>query len=752
MARPTAGDAPAALPPSPFQAPPAGLAQPVAGTPFNYTNQPHMPAPTVPATPTPAGLWNAFRRRWVLGTFLGALVAAAAAIGAWSALPGGKHQVRALVQLKPRNGLVGGNSEEFGEYRNRQRFLLKSRGLITQTLAEPAVASLDSVRGAEGAVQTVEDSLKVSIVTDDILEVSMTGNNIDDMKVIVDHLVKRYVDDAVGFDQRDRADQRKKLDQLSETMKAEIEAMEKQIELLVKANGTSGGTDGATKSAMLHQRQIQASADYDAVDREIGKLEAQITVLNDEIKDQDKVPVNKAILNQFVEADPSVVAAVRAVAAAKIAYDETVKIAGGPDDPAYKENTFVKKAAEELQRAEDELKSARKLSETLQSDRAKAFANAERQEKLKNLTHDYKVKDVERNKLRITRDALGKLLVVGNTADWEITRMKDALKPQRESLDKVNTTLAQLRIVDKVSGRVEMRGEVERIPNNNQARKIAMSGFAGTAGFFGVILLVAFLEWRTRRVDGVDQVVTELGMRVIGTVPAFPNRNSLKAAVEAGGANWRFVLNESINSARTMLLHTARTQSMQVVMVTSATQGEGKTSLASQLATSMATAGMRTLIVDCDLRNPSVQKLFELPLGPGVSEILRQEVDVADAVQATAVPNLWVVPAGHCSNATIAALAQGHPMETLFNRLRGQFDFIIVDSCPVLPVADALLIGQHVDGVVFSIMQDISQLPKVLTATEKMNQLNIPLVGAVVNGIKQEVYSYGYNYVKQLPA
>jgi capsular exopolysaccharide synthesis family protein len=201
-----------------------------------------------------------------------------------------------------------------------------------------------------------------------------------------------------------------------------------------------------------------------------------------------------------------------------------------------------------------------------------------------------------------------------------------------------------------------------------------------------------------------------------------------------------------------MLLHTTRSQSMQVVMVTSATQGEGKTSLASQLATSMASAGMRTLIVDCDLRNPSVHKLFDLGLSAGVSEVLCQEADVSDAVQPTAVPNLWVIAAGQCSHRVINALAQGHPLETLFNRLRGQFDFIIVDSCPVLPVADALLIGQHVDGVLFSIMQDVSQLPKVQTASEKLALLNIPLVGAVVNGIRQNTYSYGYNYVKQLPA
>jgi len=270
--------------------------------------------------------------------------------------------------------------------------------------------------------------------------------------------------------------------------------------------------------------------------------------------------------------------------------------------------------------------------------------------------------------------------------------------------------------------------------------------------FCGVVLLVSYLEWRTRRVDGVDAVVNELGMRVIGTVPAFPNRASIKAAAEAGGANWRFALNESINSTRTMLLHSARAQSMQVVLVTSATQGEGKTSITSQLASSMATAGMRTLIIDCDLRNPSIHKLFDINLNNGVSEILTQDVDASDAIQPTAVPNLWIIPAGQCSNRVISALAQGHPLETLFNRLRGQFDFIIVDCCPVLPVADALLISQHVDGVLFSIMQDVSQLPKVQLASEKLTQLNIPLLGAVVNGIKQDIYSYGYNYVKQLPA
>ncbi len=750
MPRPLAGDPPVNLPPVAYQTPSNGLPAPAApASPFNYTNQPNMPAPAMNAAPTPASLFNAFRRRWVLGTFIGALVAASVATGIWMLSPSGKHQARAIVQLRSRGAELGNrNTEDFNEYRQRQLFLLKTRDLLTRTLAEPAVSSLDMVKQSEDPVAMLEEQIKVKPVTDDIIEVTLTGNNLDDMKVILDHLVKRYVDDATAYDRKDLDDQIKKLEQLAEQLRGEIDAGEKQIELLGRANSTTGGEDNARRLALLQQRYIEAETDYNRAGRKLLELEAELKILREQLNDKNpKTLPDPVLVNEAIKADTQVVKAEAAWSVKNTLLKKEIDTAGGNEDQPY-----IKDLKAEVAKLAKELEEARKLATANAIDRARAIEGAARQGRAAQLDYQIQIKKEEREKLKEERDAFKKLIDVGVGGGLNIQAMRDALKPQKETLDRTNVTLAKLRLDAKLGGRVSMRGETDKIPNHNQNKKIIISSVGGVASFLGVILLVAYLEWRTRRVDGVDQVVTELGLRVIGTVPAFPNRANLKAAVETGGANWRFVLNESINSARTMLLHTARTQSMQVVMVTSATQGEGKTSLASQLATSMATAGMRTLIVDCDLRNPSIQKLFELPLGPGVSEVLRQEVDVSDVVQATTVPNLWVIPAGQCSNATIAALAQGHPLETLFNRLRGQFDFVIVDSCPVLPVADALLIGQHVDGVVFSIMQDISQLPKVMTASEKLHQLNIPLVGAVVNGIKQEVYSYGYNYVKQLPA
>ena len=128
-------------------------------------------------------------------------------------------------------------------------FLLKTRDLITRTLAEPAVSSLDMVKQSSDPVSMIEEQIKVKVVTEDILEVALTGNQLDDMKVILDHLVNRYIDDATAFERKERQEQTKKLEQLSESKRLEIDAKEKHIELLGKANNTTGGEDNAARLA-----------------------------------------------------------------------------------------------------------------------------------------------------------------------------------------------------------------------------------------------------------------------------------------------------------------------------------------------------------------------------------------------------------------------------------------------------------------------------------------------------------------------
>src|SRR5262249_28565771 len=149
-------------------------------------------------------------------------------------------------------------------------------------------------------------------------------------------------------------------------------------------------------------------------------------------------------------------------------------------------------------------------------------------------------------------------------------------------------------------------------------------------------------------------------IKMIGTVPALPSRRQLQMSGANGAPdnNWQSILTESVDTVRTMLLHTARSESLRVVMVTSATGGEGKTSLSSHLAASLARSGRKTLLLDTDLRKPAIHRLFGVNRLPGLCELLRNEVELAETIQSTPAPGLSLIPAGACDNFALQALAQ----------------------------------------------------------------------------------------------
>ena len=206
---------------------------------------------------------------------------------------------------------------------------------------------------------------------------------------------------------------------------------------------------------------------------------------------------------------------------------------------------------------------------------------------------------------------------------------------------------------------------------------------------------------------------------------------------------WYSLLLESIDATRTMLIHAARSGSHRVVMIASALPGEGKTSVASHLATSLARSGQKTLLIDADLRCPSIYRLFDLTPTPGLSELLRGEVAFDDVIVSTAVEELKVITAGKCDPQTLRILSQGG-LGGLFARLKELYDFVIVDSSPIMAVADAQIIAQQVDAVLFSILADVSRKTKILAAYQRIAALGFKVLGAVVTGSHDS--AYGTNY------
>jgi len=193
-------------------------------------------------------------------------------------------------------------------------------------------------------------------------------------------------------------------------------------------------------------------------------------------------------------------------------------------------------------------------------------------------------------------------------------------------------------------------------------------------------------------------------------------------------------------------LHEANTRGTRTVMVASGVAREGKTTLATHLAGSLARAGCKTLLIDCDLRRPSVHPLFDLPAQPGLCEVLLQQAEAASAARPTTIPGLAVLPAGRWNRLVLQSLAQGEAGK-LFEQLKQDYDFLVIDSHPVLLAADSLLVGQNVDAVILSLLRDVSQAPVAYAACQRLTTLGIRVLGAVVHGMPQkDLYQGSYRY------
>ncbi len=208
---------------------------------------------------------------------------------------------------------------------------------------------------------------------------------------------------------------------------------------------------------------------------------------------------------------------------------------------------------------------------------------------------------------------------------------------------------------------------------------------------------------------------------------------------------WHLRLTESIDGIAARLLRKADIEQSRVIMVSSATGGEGKTTLATQLALSLARTGRRTVLVDFDLRRPSFDEMFGMPLSPGVSEVLRHESDVGGLVHAVAAENLAVVTAGRWDRQALASLSNG-AVDSLFKQLREDFDFVVVDTSPILPVADARFVSQYVDTVVLSVFRDVSESAKIQAACDILAAFGANCVEAVVTGPSHGLYGRHAGY------
>ena len=202
---------------------------------------------------------------------------------------------------------------------------------------------------------------------------------------------------------------------------------------------------------------------------------------------------------------------------------------------------------------------------------------------------------------------------------------------------------------------------------------------------------------------------------------------------------------EAYRVIRTSVQFAQAGKELKTIAITSCTPNEGKSMTVANLAIVLTQAGKSVLIMDCDMRNPTVHKNFNLSNKVGLSSCISMGTAVADAVQATAIEGLDALTAGVIPP-NPSELLGSERMKNILQRAKEEYDYVLIDTPPVLPVTDSLVLGRMVDGLILVI--DSGEI-KVEMARDVKNQLvhaGANILGVVLNKVRSEHHGYGYGY------
>lgn len=247
------------------------------------------------------------------------------------------------------------------------------------------------------------------------------------------------------------------------------------------------------------------------------------------------------------------------------------------------------------------------------------------------------------------------------------------------------------------------------------------------------------------RVRTLPEIRKLIELPVIGLIPQLSS-DQVVAVGKVGLLSHktpRSALAESYKSTRTNLEFLRRNRRAQILLISSPHPGDGKSTTASNLAITLASTGRRVLLVDGDLRKPSLHTIYDLDRERGFSNALIEGKSITELALPTSVPNLDLLTTGPDTSNPAELLASQRLGEFL-DELRTAYDTVIIDSSPLLAVTDPSIIAAVADGLILVLRVASTRRHDVERTTELMRTLGVPVLGMVVNGITRQQMGYGY--------
>jgi len=624
-------------------------------------------------------------------------------------------------------GVGGGrDNAEYEAYRKTQVQLIKSPFVLTSAIRRPGISGLSMLTDEDDPVGYLVRNVQVTApMESEVVQVRMRGENAKDVTQLVNAVTNAYLIDVVNKEKSERLQRRDNLERKYKENMAEVRASLETYNNLAKSLGTSDNAEVATQRSLLLDHLSTLRAQLNQTQRDLTLIDAELAIMD--AKDRGEISLEQSVPEETVDAlllrDPEFSELRERLSGIEesMAYQGERSARGG-NDPAVRRLEAMRDAM--VKRLEDRKEDLRpqivaQLSMDSSARRTGAAAESPVVLRMRREILSQQLEQTTKDFDRVATEvkALG-------AANADLMARKQEIEQLMKVTDQMGVQLNATEIDVSMPNRVELIEEASVPEGTDELYRSILSALAALGGLVVGGGTVVLFEYLRDRLSVPEEVSQRVGLRVIGTLPRISR--SRRRPNDGHVA-------ECVDGIRAVVSQTGR-ESPKVILVTSAVEHEGKTTFAAQLAASLARAGKRTLLLDGDLRHPNVHLALGLDLRAGLPELLRGEISADEAVQPTSIDGLFAVTGGACDYAAITALSRPESV-AIIKGFRASFDHVVIDAGPVLAFADVLLLGQLSDIAIVATMRDVSRVPHVNSAVDRLRSVGIRVLGSVVNGV-----------------
>ncbi len=326
---------------------------------------------------------------------------------------------------------------------------------------------------------------------------------------------------------------------------------------------------------------------------------------------------------------------------------------------------------------------------------------------------------------------------------FTVAHLKQEEKSAQENVTLMTTKLADLKLRENAQPRpISILGKAAINPNYIRPKRPVIIFMSALAGLFLGVCFALLAEFMDDRVNAPEDARRLLGAPALGYIPRIDKEEQRLLSADRGGS-----LLESYRVLRSNVRFAAVGEPLNSMMVTSTTPGEGKSLTAANLAIAMALDGRKVILVDADLRRPTVHEKFGVRNTPGLTNVLVGSMSIDKALQDTEVDNLKLMTSGPIPP-NPAELLNSRAFEQVHEMLKERADLVIFDSPPCLSVADAQVLAANVDGLVYVVQLGSTKKSALKHGHELLRQAHAKILGVVYNKVqvdgRRNDYYYGY--------